>query len=216
MSDPREKFVSDEEWYFSWWIDELIEAGFIESAIYQPYPYLLSPEKTVRVRKPNGVKKGKVSILDIDYKVFNQHVYTADWDIRWSIGAYGVFVKPIKLLANKDEEAYFVSNFETSPAFSVIDVKGSFNGKNNTSAATFPLNQKWVYDKYGVYVQKVIPLYYTKNKQGKRIAHGLFADTFTPSRYLMQNERINAKRTIHYEPRSLADYLKSRSCLGLL
>jgi len=212
MEYPREKFASEEEWIFSWWLNELIEAGFIVEVEYQPEPFQLS-ESVVASAKM--LKKNKVQV--VEKKVFAEHIYTPDWRIMWSQTAIGVFVTSLNDIADKENNVYFYNcKMGIGWPESIIDIKGSFNGMNNSSATTFPLNQKWVYSKYGIYVQKVIPLYYTKTKQGKRIPHGLFADTFTPNRYLVQNERINVRRTIHYEPRTLQEYLKLRTCHGNL
>ncbi len=81
---------------------------------------------------------------------------------------------------------YFTGGyFELSNKFnsyvSIIDVKGIFNGRNNTSAITFPLNQKWVFQKTGDIVQKVIPI-------------KLFEDTFFPKRYLLDDEGKKPRR----------------------
>jgi hypothetical protein len=206
MNDPREKFVSDEEHYFSWYIDELTANGYIQEAVYQPASFVLSEPVVLVLRQVKNNKPKR-----IEKTLLNEHVYTADWRITWTDKAYGLFFKRLDRFADKDDASYFMaSKSDDIDIVTYVDIKGAFSGPNNSSAVTFPLNQKWVCEKYGIYVQKVIPLYYTKIKSGKRMPHGLFADTFTPDRYLMQNERIAFRRTIHYEPRTLSEYIKLR------
>ncbi len=73
-----------------------------------------------------------------------------------------------------------------------MDVKGgtgSFFGKNNNSAITFSTNQKWVYSKFGVYVQKIAITLDDK---------GLFARTFTP-RQVVIDEKYKTNRIGKWE-----------------
>ena len=45
----------------------------------------------------------------------------------------------------------------------ILDVKGTFIGKNNNSAITFPVIQKWLCDKQDIYVNKLVPKYFFKH-----------------------------------------------------
>jgi len=39
-----------------------------------------------------------------------------------------------------------------------VDVKGVYaGGRHNNSSITFPISQKWVYAKFGIYINKVVP-----------------------------------------------------------
>ena len=55
-----------------------------------------------------------------------------------------------------------------------VDVKGSFfGGRNNNSSITFPISQKWVYDKYEIYINKVVPdKFFKKTFVPKSVAYG--------------------------------------------
>jgi hypothetical protein len=79
------------------------------------------------------------------------HEYTPDFDIYWDEDDLKkAILKP------------------TSGALSIVEVKPSFDAHNMTRL--FKLNQKWVYQKYGIYVELVIP-------------EKLFEKTFCPDRF---------------------------------
>lgn len=143
-------YRSKEEDYFSWWLDDLAEKGFIKSALYEPHQYLLSDKVPGLLRK---------------------HVYTPDWIIEFTT------------------VPDFMKQFHIVNKMWVVDIKGSFNGARNTSAITFPLNQKWMYQRYGIYVDKIIP-------------KELFENTFTPKRYL-KTDGGDRERKINWKIKTL-------------
>lgn len=81
------------------------------------------------------------------------HEYTPDFLISWSPGA----INGLKLDWKKDR-----------PNLSEVEIKPSFDAHNMTRL--FKLNQKWVYQKYGIYIELVIP-------------EKLFEKTFCPDRF---------------------------------
>jgi len=135
-------------------------------------------------------KKGSITPRDVSY--------TADFVISWDIK---LLDKLFSIPGGGYSKTPFVAAEKSGHFFSIIDVKGSFAGKNNTSAITFPLKQKWMMQKYDIYVQKIIPISTVKG-QGR----GLFVDTFTPVKYLLTP--TGKERTIHYKPVFINQYLK--------
>ena len=112
-------------------------------------------------------------IKDVEYTLIARDVkYTVDFTLYWSTKAMNMFISDF---ANPlIGPPVFESSYEESKVFkgyvSRIDVKGedgARKSKNNNSAITFPLKQKWLYQTQGVFVQKI---QCTK----------LFQDTFTP------------------------------------
>jgi len=60
-----------------------------------------------------------------------------------------------------------------------IDVKGGgFAMTKNVSHATFPVKRAWLYEKTGIYVNKVVP--YSIFSKGTRKKQGFFSRTFCP------------------------------------
>jgi len=195
----RDKFASDEEWYFSWYVQELLDAGILIEAEYQPAPFKLCNEAVLVGRGMD--KKGPYNFTKT---LLNDLDYNPDWKLTWSDNCEK-FVTRIDRFISKDPFNAFLSQLN-GLIETWVDVKGASVGMNNSSAVTFPIKQKMVYDKFGIYIQKIIPVYYTKNKRGEKIPYGLFPDTFTPERFLYQNVQAH-KRALHYTPRSLEEFL---------
>lgn len=178
-------FDSLEETHFSWYLQQLQDNGIIIKWTYHPPPFLLS-ERTVHVYE----KMLKTKTVVKDSVILNDHKYTADFLIHWNPQWKGKFF--INLHENKCwKDAYFIAQGERN--FTVVDVKGSFMGPRNNSAVTFPLDQKWVYQRYKIYIQKIIPV-------------NLFQETFVPFRY--KTTDVSGKsRKINFKERSLLEYM---------
>lgn len=205
MSLDRGKYDSDEEVYFSWWIDEMMEAGMIDRIIYQPKSFLLSDKVSINYTE---ALKTKTKLKSSD--IFRKHIYTADWLIVWNEKTHLKLHATIKDdLSMPIKKFDFISQWNDKKKyhFSVIDIKGIFTGQQNSTGITFPINQKWVYDKYGIYVQKVIP--HPQRTKGKFLpVNALFLKTFVPGRFLVTDGAIKARK-IHYTVYSINEYLDS-------
>jgi hypothetical protein len=180
------EFDSNEEIHFSWYLKQLLDNNIITDWSYHPKPFLLS-DRIVRVY--NKILKTKT--VSKDSVILNDHQYQADFLIHWNPQWKGKFFMNIHELDGLHRDFAFIAN--KSSNFSVIDVKGSFAGPHNNSAITFPLDQKWVWQKYGIYVQKIVP-------------KKLFVETFVPHRYLLTDTSGKARK-IDFKVRQLLDYL---------
>jgi hypothetical protein len=89
--------------------------------------------------------------------------YTTDYKIFWNKKALNVFYQNIDDLHN--EMPLFISHDDIS----YLDIKGKFNQHN--SWGLFEANRKDVWEKYGIYINKIQPY-------GKK--NCLFGLTFTP------------------------------------
>jgi hypothetical protein len=169
-----DQFKSDEELFFSWWLDELKEAGIIYSWAYEFEPYVLS-EKVC--------KDGKT--------LLQSHSYIPDFFICWSFS----YTPAVKISISGGDNM-----------FSLVDIKGKYS--QNYNDAAFPLNQKWMMQRYGIYVNKVIPIDgFRKNKNGEKILKKcLFSETFTPKKYLLTP--TGKARTIHWEVKTIEQFLE--------
>ncbi len=164
-------YDSKEEIYFLWYLDELKAAGFIDSFRYHPPSFLLSEPV-----KYSYSKQLKTKIKHIEKALLQPHSYRADFYIWWHPKANGF------LFSNKGNKKIFpfiahkTVNIENA---TVIDVKPIHDMHNMTRQ--FHINQKWVYQKLGIYVQKIVP---TK----------LFESTFTPERYLFTDKSLKPRK----------------------
>ncbi len=138
---------STEEWYAFGFFSDLHEMGLVRDFVYQPPSFQLTPKFNYSPAVPAGCKQPKDKFL------FHPHVYTADFKVE-------AYVDSPKLLL------YFSKVFKI-PASSVkadpdtgrliadiwVDVKGGWIHR----AAEFSINQKLVYERFGIYVNKFVP-----------------------------------------------------------
>jgi len=186
-------YDSPEEAYTSWYLDELGNAGYISEYAFQPESFSLFAKCTYQYSKQLKTKK---KILEV--AILQEHLYTPDFRVLWSDRVMGVLFKNIENVGlNKgapfwameppiyDNELLFESIWEVKPLFD-----------RNNMTRLFTINQKWMYSKYGIYVQKIIP-------------QKLFKYTFTPKKYLL-TDMGKQKRKIIFEVRTLEEYVKLR------
>lgn len=76
--------------------------------------------------------------------LFREHIYTADFMITFNAKDNISLAKEFKLSYD---------SLQKDSVNVYIDVKGTFN----KTERAFGLNQKWLYQKYGIYVYKLIP-----------------------------------------------------------
>ena len=180
-------FDSNEERYFYWAIEELQQKEIILRWAYHPKPFPLSDRVGHECMEE---KKAKTKL--IEKFIMHPHSYQADFLLYWNPGWEGRLF--MTLDGWLDLNYPFIANMnKNKEPYSVIDVKGSFAGKHNNSAVTFPLDQKWTYSKYKIYVQKIIP-------------KDLFANTFTPAKYLKTDVSGKARK-IKFKTVSIDQYM---------
>jgi hypothetical protein len=198
-------FDSKEEWMFDLWIKELQSVGLINHSVYHPKPFLLS-EKVNLTFEFQMATKTKLK----DINLIADHDYQADWIIYWSEKAVSIMFAGRFPLTQSPKDFPFFSQWSAKRNlfYTVIDIKGSFSGPHNNSAITFPLNQKWVYQKYRIYVQKIV-LIPRITKTGKLIpSNTLFAKTFLPRR-MITTDTSGESRKINFKYIFLEEFLKN-------
>lgn len=164
MKTPKNKptyngiaFDSGEELEFYHWCEEAKAHHYISYFDYHPKPFVLSEKVTIQREKQLRTKT-KI----VDEFVFHSHEYTPDFVLNTS----EIF-----------EDLSHGLKIKTGP-FYYIDIKGGFSIYNNERE--FAINQKWVYQKYYVYINKVIPKLF-------------FAKTWVP-RMVCYNKRTGARK----------------------
>lgn len=125
---------SIEECDFMEWCCEAARLGIIKDFTYQPEPIKLF-DATSYI----DVQKKKKSLL-------RDHVYSPDFCIIFD-------PRVSQTLCIQFKVPYDKSLLESSSVY--LDVKGTF--QRNGGDRSFSLNQKWVFQKVGIYVSKVIP-----------------------------------------------------------
>ncbi len=133
----RDEFDSDEELEFYCWLKEAELNGLISGILFHPHTFDLSSKATIKLDKIM-----KTKIKTVDKFILRPHVYTPDFEfcIESSL------IYKLNIL---------VENKTINRKFMLVDVKGTYSRYGD--AKQFSINQKWVWDKYGIYVQKIVP-----------------------------------------------------------
>lgn len=206
IKQPEEtKFDSAEELFFSWYLDELYEAGYIESWEHHPKSFMLCPPVFYEYDKQLKTKT-KVLVK----KLMAKHKYTADFKIIWNKKARGIFFDTFESRVDL-KKSLFVANTKAGSEnfyprraiyYSIIEVKPAFSLFN--MQRLFGLNQGWLYNSYEIYVQKIIPI--NKKKTG------LFQLSFCPKKFLY-TEKTKKLKKLNFVAKTLKEFIQERENL---
>jgi hypothetical protein len=125
------EYDSKEEEAFDAWLHEAEKANIVTGIRYHPEPFLLSRRVSMKVKE---ILKTKTKI--IDKFLLHPHKYTTDFSFS---------------ISSRNLSNFFI----TYSGVCFVDIKGSFSKHGDQKQ--FSINQKWVYDKYGIYINKVVP-----------------------------------------------------------
>lgn len=219
MKDIEHPFDSNEERWFYFWCAELVREGHIKKFIFQPKSFKLFDEVRFNVTKPMKRVEDK-----IESKILLEgKEYTPDFKIIWNEN-HNLVHTYIEYILNGKPTREFISNklisfienqgFDMLEFVSYVEIKPDFDQNNMTRE--FKINQKWMYQKYGIYVNLVIPTRKNKPKLN------WFQRTFTPID-VMEEEiytrkvktkngvRNSGDSKLRYQPRTLKEYLNEIS-----
>lgn len=126
-------FDSQEEVEFYHWCKEAEAHGYIKDFLYHAESYPLSDRVAVQEEKML-----KTKVKTVEKFLLHPHEYTPDFIIY-------------------PTEKFLEFDHDLRPYFEMIfiDVKGGFGIYHNQRE--FSINQKWMYSKYGIFVNKVVP-----------------------------------------------------------
>jgi hypothetical protein len=171
------KFDSDEEVFFAMWLAELCEAGFvktftkIQEPIHLTHGLRLSYEKTTQL-------KTKIKTEQKEFKLLNSSEYTPDFEIIWTIEGIKKFLfqlsenvlqlkreiaKKQGAIVDPTKALFFSGEFNST----IVEIKPAFDQQN--MERLFKNNQKFIWDKYKIFVNLVEPV-------------ALFKKTFMPAK----------------------------------
>lgn len=180
---------SDEEVYFGWWIDDLLEADLI--AEVDRFKLELASKCDFQFTFCESLKTktkfdGKITSLLTDSS------YTGDCKIVWNRSAFNrLTLTPLSSITPEHYRLHKSWFYLLDGKTSYIDVKPEY--QNPKHSYRFGEKQRTLFMETGVYVQKIVP-------------QVLFADTFTPSRYLF-TDKTRRLRKIKWKVRTLKEFL---------
>ena len=181
---------SPEELWFGWYLNELKESGYVNSFVLHPEPFLLAQAYSYPYDKVL-----KTRINEMESNLLSPHIYSPDYKILWNKNARGIFwnsisdrvqLKNVPFVAQETEDGN--NNY-----YSIVEIKAGFSKFNMDR--TFSLNAKWIMQRFGVYVNKII----ISNK------NGLFKETFVPTKFLL-TDKAKQNRKLHFKPRTLEEF----------
>ncbi len=177
-------YDSLEEMAFLQWASELQKSGYIRS-IQRAESYLLS----------DGVQNNYAQQLVTKSRPMQQtllhgHSYTPEFIIVWDKRALDKIVWDIS--KSTKFEKLFVGVSSNGSYITYIEIKPLWD--QNNMERLFKINQKWMWDKHGIFVNLVK-------------CPELFAKSFTPQEYL--TTKSGKTRRINWKVRSMYTFLKS-------
>lgn len=223
MAVKKEK-INYFELYFEWWIQDLQKKGLVRNYSKEPESLLMQDPVLIY---SNVHYKTKPKVI-ASHNLCPLSSYTRDFDVEFHRSLLDVFIGylvPIEknsyelkeihdrtigdayfqfsyyyiLNIKEVKEDWITVSFDVKPPSSALEFSPSFS-----SSKTFPYNQKLMVEKYGIYVNKVIP---TGSKDC------LFNKTFVPQRYLFTDggtrERTLNSKFFKGEIKSVDQWLQS-------
>ena len=179
-------FDSEGEEQFYQYCSVLKETGYIDNYGYQPDPFKLS-DKIEYI----WINKTKTKEIITSAVLLNPHEYTCDFLIKWNHKAHNIFYLNIDDKIKLNKIPFIAKN-----NISYIECKPAWDQNNMTRLAK--INIKWVYEKYGVYIQIITP---SSNK-----SNCLFAETFIPEKCLL-TKKTKKPKVFKYPVRSLNEFV---------
>lgn len=188
------EYESKEELLVLQWLLELQEEGFVHS-IERAESFLLSSGLTNTWIEQQQLKT-RVKEVVKKQVMLNGHLYTPEFKVIWDSKALDRIISVLSVdLGREKIQSALYARFEGAmeDIVTYLEVKPAFDQNNMTRL--FKLNQKWVYDSYGVFVNLLEP-------------YSLFEKTFTPVAAL--KTPTGKERKVNWEVHSLNEYLNEK------
>lgn len=146
------EYDSKEEIEFQVFLEEAEEYGLISQHEYQPKSYTLTPKAFRNVTKRLKTKADRVE----QRTLFQPHVYTPDWYIRFSPKFFEVFPKHKLFVVDETKKERTIAEPPyRNPCSCLVDVKGAWNLHGGDRL--LPIHQKLMWHLNREIVNKVVP-----------------------------------------------------------
>ena len=183
---------SQEEIMAAMWFYELQIAGYVKE-IRRAESLQLSNAVELEFFKTVQMKTKSKTVLKKD-SILKGHLYTAEFLIVWTAKAKENIVWVRAEHTNDRKNRPFIGHWDSTDGLvSYIEVKPVWDQQN--MERLFKINQKWVMDKYGIFINLVKP-------------QELFAKTFTPEAYRLTATGKDKK--IKWQVRSIDEWIKQK------
>lgn len=190
----KEKKENKFELYFEWWLNDMQKMGLVRKWKKEPESLLMLDPMVIYSQVHFERKESRT----VSHNLLNPATYTRDYDVEFHKSLLDVFIGLIVkeedsyvlkelyerkkadtyydfsyyYLFNQKEisEDYFTVSFDVKPGAAAIRFSSGLG-----SSREFPYNQKLMVEKYGIFVNKVIPC---------KDRNSLFNKTFIPEKYM--------------------------------
>jgi len=165
------KKTSDEEVYFSWFLNELEANGIIYDVSHQPESFCLFEGFKNTYQYEHKFKRKRSEIREKEETILNTKLYTPDFKWKWARLFHGLLYSVVN---NKEKlSTLFNAQIINEEAVQYAEIKGL--ASKFKSHQEFVLLQKWAWQKTGIFVQKII-------------VPEIFGLSFTPKQYFLTNK----------------------------
>ena len=195
-------FDSEDEKLFYNWLEELLALDLVE---IKPDRETFSLNDPLTVKITTIGKDKKKSLREENKSLLKTKTYTPDFIFKFKHDSLSYSVNSSSI--NQSLTPLFTS----SDGWCYVDVKGAFT-RNLSSSMTFPDRQVMMYQKHGIYVNKVI-CHNSKDTNTKGSC--LFKTTFVPDSFIGfslrkrngKNGEIIGESKIKYDIKTIKDFV---------
>lgn len=192
--EPREFFKSDGENYFSWFLDDLMDYGYVDDWLYESEIFVLSEPYKIP-----WTKQLKTKTKDMQMSVLEKVTYEPDFKIIWNEKAKGIFYHDIgDEITDPKELPYFYAQ----DGITRIEIKPPHDFQNKTAQAKVKI--KWL-RVIGTFVQLVVAVPQVSKGGVLKPKNALFNSVFVPERYLY-TDKSGRLRKINFKFKTLKEW----------
>lgn len=151
-------FDSDEEVFFAMWLEELKNHGYVADWRKMYHPIILTTGLKVPYKKVTQLKT-KVKVEDKEKTLLNPSQYTPDFRVYFTEKGYEKLASWIAVGDFNPSALFYADNNgeqQKEMVMHVVEVKPSFDQQN--MERLFKNNQKFIWDKYKIFVNLVEPV----------------------------------------------------------
>lgn len=202
------------EMYFRWYLEELKQEGYLKDFEREAETLIVLNAFEYNREKHFKTKENVREPFNLTPAI----TYTYDYRLVWDKKALNIFTEPMHeggcfRFGVPPFISHYIELMDEQEIVSYVDVKphasaAQFGGGKLSSFYTFPFIQKFLLEKYHIYVNKIIPI-----NQGKHgVNTNLFATTFTPRRYNL-TDKGQMQRKIPFKKTTLHTFVERRKSI---
>ena len=122
----KDQYKSSEEWYMSFWLNDMLERDIITEYLYEPNNFILSKATSYPILRQLKTKT-KIDQLSL----IQEHAYTPDFRIKWNKKYQHIIYRLIDDTTCRNKPPFFaIISSKTDDHYTFLEIKGSFDNQN--------------------------------------------------------------------------------------